>query len=132
MPVYKTSQVAALLGVSADTVRRWFDEGRLKPTHGSGRHRSIDGADLAAYLSEQAGAYEPDSVMAQSARNRFTGIITRVERDTLVAVVEIHSPPHRLVSMMTREAADELNLQPGDLATAAVKSTNVVVELPRP
>ena len=80
----------------------------------------------------RASALEPDSVMAQSARNRFTGIITRVERDTLVAVVEIHAPPHRLVSMMTREAADELNLQPGDLATAAVKSTNVVVELPRP
>ena len=68
--------------------------------------------------------------MAQSARNRFTGIVTRVDRDKLVAVVEIHAPPHRLVSMMTREAADELDLQPGDLATAAVKSTNVVVEVP--
>ena len=132
MAFYKTTQVAELLGVSPDTVRRWFDEGRLKPSEGSGRQRGIEGADLAAYLSGQASAYEPDSVMSQSARNRFTGIITRVERDTLVAVVEIHAPPHRLVSMMTREAADELDLQPGDLATAAVKSTNVVVELPRP
>ena len=68
--------------------------------------------------------------MAQSARNRFTGIVTKVERDGLVAVVEITAPPHRIVSLMTREAADELNLQPGDLATAAIKSTNVVVELP--
>ncbi|MHB1137807.1 MAG: TOBE domain-containing protein [Microthrixaceae bacterium] len=131
MATYGTAQVAELLGVSTDTVRRWCDEGRLRATSGTGRHRTIDGADLAAYLRERATAYEPDSVMAQSARNRFTGIVTRVERDTLVAVVEIHAPPHRLVSMMTREAADELDLQPGDLATAAVKSTNVVVEIPR-
>ena len=78
---------------------------------------SVDGADLARYLSEQAKAYEPDSVMPQSARNRFTGIVTRVERDKLTALVEIHAPPHRLVSLMTREAADELDLQarrPGD------------------
>jgi molybdopterin-binding protein len=131
MAQFRTSQVAELLGVSADTVRRWCDDGRLRWTDVGGRQRMIDGASLAEYLREQTGAYEPDSVLAQSARNRFTGIITRVERDTLVAVVEIHAPPHRLVSMMTREAADELDLQPGDLATAAVKSTNVVVELPR-
>lgn len=132
MAAYKTAQVAELLGVSPDTVRRWCDEGRLESAEGSGRHLLIEGRDLAAYLLDQAAAYEPDSVMSQSARNRFTGIITRVDRDKLIAVVEIHSPPHRLVSMMTREAADELNLQPGDLATAAVKSTNVIVELPRP
>ena len=130
MAAYKTTQVAELLGVSPDTVRRWCDEGRLRCRDAGGRQRTIDGADLAAYLLEQSAAYEPDSVMPQSARNRFTGIITRVERDKLVALVEIHSPPHRLVSMMTREAADELDLQPGDLATAAVKSTNVIVELP--
>jgi molybdopterin-binding protein len=131
MAEYRTSQVAELLGVSTDTVRRWCDDGRLRSIDRGGRQRMIDGASLAEYLREQAGAYEPEGVIAQSARNRFTGIITRVERDTLVAVVEIHAPPHRLVSMMTREAADELDLQPGDLATAAVKSTNVVVELPR-
>ena len=132
MASYGTSQVADLLGVSADTIRRWGDEGRLTLERGEGGHLSVDGRELARYLSEQAHAYEPDSVMAQSARNRFTGIITRVERDKLVAVVEIHSPPNRLVSLMTREAADELALQPGDLATAAVKSTNVVVALPAP
>ena len=129
---YKTSVVADLLGVSSDTVRRWCDDGRLQWADGSGgAGKLVDGPSLAAYLSEQANAFEPESVMPQSARNRFTGIVTRVDRDTLVAVVEIHSPPHRLVSMMTREAADELDLQPGDLATAAVKSTNVIVELPR-
>jgi molybdopterin-binding protein len=130
MPSYRIAQVAELLGVSADTVRRWGEDGRLPVSRGDGGLLSVDGQDLARYLSEQSAAYEPDTVMAQSARNRFTGIITRVERDTLVAVVEIHAPPHRLVSLMTREAADELDLQPGDLATAAVKSTNVVVELP--
>jgi molybdopterin-binding protein len=130
--LYGTRQVAELLGVSVDTVRRWCDEGRLTVTKTAGGHRSVEGADLARYLREQAKAYEPDSVMPQSARNRFTGIVTRVERDKITALVEIHAPPHRLVSLMTREAADELDLQPGDLATAAVKSTNVVVEIPRP
>jgi molybdopterin-binding protein len=132
MADYGTSQVAELLGVSADTVRRWCDEGRLRSTGSGGRQRTIDGADLAEYLRTRADAYEPDSLMPQSARNRFTGIVTRVERDTLVAIVEIHAPPHRIVSMMTREAADELDLQPGVMATAAVKSTNVIVELPSP
>ena len=132
MPLYGTRQVAELLGVSVDTVRRWCDEGRLATTRTAGGHRSVDGADLARYLTDQAKAYEPDSVITQSARNRFTGIVTRVERDKLTAVVEIHAPPHRLVSLMTREAADELDLKPGDLATAAVKSTSVVVEIPRP
>jgi len=126
---YRTRQVAELLGVSVDTIRRWCDEGRLK-AHTEGGQRVVDGADLARYLSEQDRAYEPDSVLAQSARNRFTGIVTRVEREQITALVEIHSPPHRLVSLMTREAVDELDLKPGDLATAAVKSTNVIVEIP--
>jgi len=132
MTSYRTSQVAELLGVSPDTVRRWCDDGRLKTGRSVGGHRTVEGVDLARYLSEQTKAYEPDSVMLQSARNRFTGIVTRVERDKLTAIVEIHAPPHRLVSLMTREAVDELDLKPGDLATAAVKSTNVVVEIPRP
>lgn len=130
MTSYGTSQVAELLGVSADTVRRWCDDGRLPATTDNSRSRVIDGRDLAEFLGDQEPAFEPTSLMRQSARNRFTGIVTRVDRDTLVAVVEILAPPHRLVSMMTREAADEMNLQPGDLATAAVKSTNVIVELP--
>lgn len=127
---YTTAVVADLLGVSADTVRRWCDDGRLSTTGGAGRQRRIDGAALATFLSTRGPAFEPESVRSQSARNRFTGIVTSVERDALVALVEIHAPPHRLVSMMTREAADELDLRPGDLATASVKSTNVVVELP--
>jgi molybdopterin-binding protein len=127
---YGTRQVAELLGVSVDTIRRWCDEGKLRTVRSTGGHRTIDGADLARYLSEQAKAYEPESLFAQSARNRFTGIVIRVERDKITALVEIHAPPHRLISLMTREAVDELDLKPGDLATAAVKSTNVIVEVP--
>ena len=130
MAEYSTRQVAELLGVSVDTIRRWCDEGRLNSAKTEGGHRTVDGRDLARYLTEQTKAYEPDSVMPQSARNRFTGIVTRVETDKLTAVVEIHSPPHRLISLMTREAVDELDLKPGDLATAVVKSTTVIVEIP--
>ncbi|MCD9624276.1 TOBE domain-containing protein [Rhabdothermincola salaria] len=132
MAVYRTRQVAELLGVSVDTVRRWCDEGKLKTVRSAGGHRAVDGADLARYLTEQTKAYEPESLLAQSTRNRFTGIVTRVERDTITALVEIHAPPHRLISLMTREAVDELDLEPGDLATAAVKSTSVIVEIPTP
>lgn len=130
MTTFRPAQVAELLGVSPDTIRRWCDEGRLQTTKTTGGHRLIDGRDLARHLTEQERAYEPDSVIGQSARNRLTGIVTRVQRDNLVAVVEIHAGPHRLVSMMTSEAVDELGLEPGDLATAVVKSTNVIVEVP--
>lgn len=129
---YRPAQVAELLGVSVDTIRRWCDEGRLETTRSSGGHRLVSGKDLARYLSDQGQAYEPDSLPAQSARNRFTGIVTRVERDKLTALVEIHSGPHRVVSLMTREAADELALEPGDMAVAAVKATTVIVEIPNP
>ena len=128
---YRPGQVADLLGVSVDTVRRWCDEGRLKTTRSAGGHRLVRGDDLARHLTEQADAYEPDSLPAQSARNRFTGIVTRVEKDGLTAVEEIQSGPHRVVSLMTREGAEELGLEPGDLAVAAVKATTVIVEVPR-
>lgn len=128
---YRPGQVAELLGVSVDTVRRWCDEGKLATTRSAGGHRLVSGADLARHLREQEGAFEPDSLPAQSARNRFTGIVTRVETDKLTAVIEIQAGPFRVMSLMTREAADELALEPGDLAVAAVKATTVVVEVPR-
>jgi len=128
---YRPGQVAELLGVSVDTVRRWCDEGHLKTTRSSGGHRLVSGKDLARYLSDQAEAYEPEMLPVQSARNRFTGIVTRVERDKITAVVEVRAGPHRVVSLMTREAADELALEPGDLAVAAVKATTVVIEIPK-
>jgi molybdopterin-binding protein len=127
---YKPGQVAELLGVSVDTVRRLCDDGTLRTTRSGSGHRLVDGADLARHLSESERAYEPDSLIAQSARNRLTGIVTRVERDGLTAVIEIRAGQHRMVSLMTREAADDIGLEPGDLAVAVVKATNVIVEVP--
>ena len=131
MTTYKVGQVADLLGVSSDTVRRWADGGRLRMQRRSGGERLIDGADLARFLTETAPTIEQDPIVSESARNRFPGIVTKVEKEGLVAIVHIQAGPHRVVSLMTREAADELALEPGDLAVAVVKSTNVVVEVPR-
>lgn len=127
---YRPRDIAELVGVSVDTVRRWCDDGRLATTRSPAGHRLVPGEELARFLSGQAEAYEPGSLPPQSARNRFTGIVTRVERDGLTALVELRAGPHRVVSLMTREAADELTLQPGDLAVAVVKATTVVVEVP--
>jgi molybdopterin-binding protein len=130
MMSYRIGQVAELLGVSVDTVRRWADAGRLGARRTEGGQRVVDGAALAEFVTGLRHSVEPDEVMAQSARNRFPGIVTRVVKDHIVAQVEIQAGPHRVVSLMTREAADELGLAPGMLAVAAVKATNVVIELP--
>jgi molybdopterin-binding protein len=127
---YRPGQIAEILGVSVDTVRRWCDDGRLAMSRREGGHRVVDGGDLARYLVEHSDSLEADSTVQMSARNRLTGIVTEVKRDELVAVVEMQAGPFRLVSLMTREAADDLLLEPGDLAVAVVKSTNVVVEVP--
>jgi molybdopterin-binding protein len=130
MSSYRVGQVAELLGVSPDTVRRWADAGRLPYERERGQ-RVIDGAALARFLTETSPAVDELPVQ-ESARNRFPGIVTKVEKDGLVAVVHIQAGPHRVVSLMTREAADELALEPGDFAVGVVKSTNVVVEAPLP
>lgn len=133
MATYSFREAAELLGVSDDTVRRWADSGRLatEPV-GSGR-RAVDGAALAAFaqgLAASAERVQPGPVVRESARNRFAGLVTRVVRDAVMAQVEIQAGPHRVVSLMSREAADELGLEPGVLAVAAVKATNVIVEIP--
>ncbi|PZS18720.1 MAG: MerR family transcriptional regulator [Pseudonocardiales bacterium] len=132
MPKFRLREAAELLGVSDDTLRRWADAGRVPSTTEAGR-RAIDGAALARFAEElAAGAERPESrpVVAESARNRFTGLVTNVVRDTVMAQVEMQAGPHRIVSLMSREAADELRLEPGVLAVASVKSTNVVIEVP--
>jgi molybdopterin-binding protein len=131
MRTYRVGQVADLIGVSADTVRRWVDDGRFGPSQREGGERLVDGVALAKFLTKSAPAGDEPPVL-ESARNRFPGIVTRVEKEGLVAVVHIQAGPHRVTSMMTREAADDLGIEPGDLAVAVVKSTNVVVEVPRP
>jgi molybdopterin-binding protein len=129
MSEFRIGQAAALLGVSPDTIRRWADAGRLAITRTEGGHRIVDGRALARLAQESPAAVEPEAIVAQSARNRFTGIVTRVVKDEVMAQVDMQAGPFRVVSLMSREAADELGLEPGVLAVAAVKATNVVVEL---
>jgi molybdopterin-binding protein len=132
MPAYRIGEVAEMMGVSSDTVRRLVDSGLVRTARTSRGDRLVDGADLARYLAEQGAAAASSSPVGQeSARNHFPGIVTRVIKDGVMAQVDIQAGPHRVVSLMTREAAEELNLVPGVRAVAAVKSTNVVVELPR-
>ncbi len=127
MTTYRIAEAADVLGVSDDTVRRWIDQERLTARDMGGR-LCIDGADLARAAEELAG--EDDHVRSQqvSARNQFPGIVTRVVKDTVMAQVEMRCGTYRLVSLMSREAADELRLDVGVRAIASVKSTNVVVE----
>ncbi len=132
MPTFRVKQAAALLGVSDDTVRRWADGGRIDTTTDPSGRLVVDGAALARFaqeLAQSAEQVEERAVLAQSVRNRFPGLVTRVVRDTVMAQVEIQAGRHRFVSLLSREAADELGLEPGVLAVAAVKATNVSVEL---
>jgi len=130
VPSYQIGQAAELLGVSTDTVRRWVDDGRIAAKRTGGGRRLIDGAALATFAAALTHERDPDVVIGRSARNRFPGIVTRVVKDKVTAQVEIQAGPHRVVSLMTREAADELGLAPGVMAVAAVKSTSVVIEIP--
>jgi molybdopterin-binding protein len=125
------AEAARLLGVSDDTLRRWADAGRLATdVDGEGR-RVVAGVELAR-LAVELGDHDTSGGLAgtRSARNRLPGIVTRVEIDGLVAVVEVQAGPHRVVSLMTSEAARDLDLQPGDRAVGVVKSTQVVIEAP--
>jgi molybdopterin-binding protein len=133
MPVFRIKEAANLLGVSPDTLRRWADGGRIETINDASGRLAVDGAALARLAQELAQS--PDhggdkTVVAQSVRNRFSGLVSRVVRDTVMAQVEIQAGPHRFVSLLSREAADELGLEPGVLAVAAIKATNVSVEIP--
>ena len=132
MSELRISQAAEILGVSVDTVRRLVDSGQLNSHRTGGGHRMIDGVSLARFVTEHTGTPETGTIIAQSVRNRFPGIITRVVKDQVAAQVEIQAGPHRLVSLMTAEAVDDLGLEPGMLAVAAVKSTSVFVEIAQP
>jgi molybdopterin-binding protein len=133
MPMFRIKEAASLLGVSTDTLRRWAEAGRIETVTDASGRMAVDGSALARLAQELASADghpDAESVVAHSARNRFAGLVSRVVRDTVMTQVEIQAGPHRFVSLLSREAADELGLEPGMLAIAAVKATNVSVEIP--
>ena len=129
MQTYRVSEAAEILGVSDDTVRRWIDGGRLASAEQDG-FIVVPGVDLARTASARAADLDRTRSRAESvsARNRLPGIVTEVKKDTVMAQVELMCGPYRVVSLMSREAADELGLEPGVRAFASVKSTNVIVE----
>lgn len=130
VPHYRMAEIAELFGVSDDTVRRWADSGQLTAVRDGGGRKAVDGVELAAFAKSQAHTTPDPSLVDRSARNRFVGLVTEVVTDQVMAQVEIQCGPHRVVSLMSSEAARELGLEPGVLAVAVVKSTQVIVETP--
>ncbi len=128
MTAFRIGEAAELLGVSADTVRRWIDGGRMAAERDAHGHRLISGEELARFARAAAAEPSAEVGMPTSARNRLRGIVTSVIKDTVMAQVDIQAGPYRVVSLMSREAVDELDLKVGTLAVAVIKSTNVVVE----
>jgi molybdopterin-binding protein len=128
---FRIAEAAALLGVSDDTIRRWADAGRIELSKNDQGRAVVDGVELARLAQESAA----ESALATSfpnrkasARNKLTGVVTKVTRDGVMAQVELQAGAFRIVSLMSREAADELDLEPGSLATASIKATNVTIE----
>ncbi len=131
MTKFRIGEAADLLGVSADTVRRWIDAGRLAADRDDHGHRLIDGSDLASFARSQAQDKDERSRLS-SARNRLRGIVTAITKDSVMAQVDIQAGPYRVVSLMSREAIDDLDLEVGSIAVAVIKSTTVVVERSAP
>lgn len=126
----RVGEAAELLGVSVDTLRRWTASGRLRVRRSAGGQRLVSQADIRR-LQDERRQTRKRPIVEQSARNRFEGVVTRVEKDRVAAVVEVQAGPHRLVSLMTAEAAEELAFRPGMAVVCVVKATNVVVEVAR-
>jgi molybdopterin-binding protein len=128
-PALRVGQAAEMLQVSVETLRRWEAEGRLRLERSGGGQRLVPISEVTRLLAEKRSNGIERPIVAGSARNRFPGIVTRIEQDRIAAVVEVIAGPHRLVSLMTAEAVDEMGLQVGDEAVCVVKATNVIVEL---
>lgn len=128
--VLRVGQAAEMLGVSIETVRRWGEDGTIRMERSGGGQRVVAIAEVSRLLDERRRSKPDRPIVAQSARNRFPGVVTRVERDGVAAVVEVMAGPHRLVSLLTAEAVIELGLEIGDEVVCVVKSTNVMLEIP--
>ena len=124
----RISDAARFLGVSDDTVRRWISSGSLSATTDASGRMAVEGRELAAFSQQQARAAADTSGTSSSARHRFVGLVTAVRADAVMAQVELQCGPFRVVSLMSSEAVDELGLEPGSVAVAVIKSTNVIVE----
>jgi len=128
-PALRVGQAAEMLQVSVETLRRWESEGRIEVERSGGGQRLVPVAEVTRLLAEKRAQALDRPIVAGSARNRFPGIVTRIEKDRVAAVVEVIAGPHRMVSLMTAEAVDELGLEVGDEAVCVVKATNVIVEV---
>ncbi len=129
MSDYSVGEAAGVLGVSPDTVRRWIDGGSLDATRSANGRRQIDGAVLARFAQSLHENAELSATTTESIRNHFTGIVTKVVKDKVMAQVELQAGPFRVVALISREAVDEMGLVPGVTASAVVKATNVSIEL---
>ena len=127
----RIGQAAEMLGVTVDTLRRWEAEGRLAVDRTGGGQRLVPVAEVVRLLEDRRRTNPDPRAATQSARNRFAGVVTRIEADRIAAVVEVLAWPHRIVSLMTAEAVAEMGLKVGDPAMCVVKATNVIVEIPR-
>jgi molybdopterin-binding protein len=119
-----------MLGISIETLRRWGGDGTIRMERSAGGQRVVAVAEVSRLLDERRRTRVDRPIVAQSARNRFPGVVTRIERDGVAAVVEVMAGPHRLVSLLTAEAVIELGLKVGDEVVCVVKSTNVMLEIP--
>jgi molybdopterin-binding protein len=131
MPQIRISDAARFLGVSDDTVRRWVDSGQLAGARDASGYAAVDGLQLARLARRQAVLPADPTGIGSSARNRFVGLVTDIIADNVMAQVELQCGPHRVVSLMSAEAVRDLGLEPGSVATAVVKATNVIVETPQ-
>jgi molybdopterin-binding protein len=130
VPQFRIADAARLLGVSDDTVRRWVEAGTLPAQPDASNRKVIDGAALARFARENAHVPPDPSGVQRSARNRLVGLVTSVKTDAVMAQVEMQCGSHRIVSLLSTEAVHEMRLEPGVLAVAVIKSTDVVVETP--
>jgi molybdopterin-binding protein len=129
MPDYRIGRAAEAIGVRVETLRHWERDGKLTTVRTPGGQRLVPAAEVARLLAERRAARPQGGGVSR--RNAFPGVITKVTRDKVSTLVEIQAGPHRVVSVITREAADELGLKPGMEAVATVKATSVMVEVPR-